>query len=71
MEEPVRAVLVKYIHRVTEVVVQYLEWQDTIPLSDYHNFKEKKQKTLRSICLFVQISGRQNRSLMKIPNLSS
>jgi hypothetical protein len=54
---------------VTEVAVQYLEWQDMIPLSDYQNFKEKQQKTLRSICSFVQRSGRKNRSLMKIPNL--
>jgi hypothetical protein len=43
-----------------EVVVQYLEWKDMIPLSDYQNFEEKQQKTLRSICSFVQRSGRQN-----------
>jgi hypothetical protein len=65
------AALVKYLHHVEEVVVQYSEWQDMIPLSDYQNFEEKQQKTLRSICSFVQRSGRQNRSLMKIPNSCS
>jgi hypothetical protein len=71
LEEPVQAALVKYLHCVEEVVVQYSEWQDTILPSDYQNFEEKQQKTLRSICSFVQRSGKKNRSLMKIPNSCS
>jgi hypothetical protein len=35
LEEPVQAALVKYLHRVEEVVVSYSEWQETTPLSDY------------------------------------
>jgi hypothetical protein len=34
--------LVKYLHRVEEVVVQYSEWKDMILPSDYQNFEEKK-----------------------------
>jgi hypothetical protein len=57
-----------YLHRV-EVVVQRSKWQDMIPPLGYHNFKEKQQKILRNICSFVQRSGKQNKSLMNIPNL--
>jgi hypothetical protein len=71
LEEPVQATLVKYIHHAEEEVVQYSEWQDTILLSDYQSFEEKQQKTLRSICSFVQRYGKQSRSLMITPNSRS
>jgi hypothetical protein len=71
LEEPVQATLVKYLHRMEEVVVQYSEWKDTIPLSDYQNFREKQQNTLRSICSFVKRYGKKNRSFMMIPNSRS
>jgi len=71
LEELVQAVLVKYLRRTMDVAIQYLEWHDMTPRSDYQNFEENKQKTLRKICLFVQRYGRKNISLMKIPNLRS
>jgi hypothetical protein len=64
LEDLVQVALVRYIH-----FTQHSEWQDTIPPSVYHNFEEKQQKTLRKTCLFMQIYGKKNISLMKIPNL--
>jgi hypothetical protein len=42
LEDLVQATLVKYLHHVEEVVFQYSEWQDTIPISGYHSFEEKQ-----------------------------
>jgi hypothetical protein len=70
MEDLVQVKLVKYLH-CAEVVFQHSEWKDTIPPSGYQNFEEKNQNTLRNIFSFVKISGKENRSLMKIPNSCS
>jgi hypothetical protein len=67
LEEPVQAVLVKYLHRV-EVVVQRSEWQDMIPPSGYHNLKEKHWRTQKNICSYVKRFGKKNISQMKILN---
>ena len=68
--EPVQEALVKYLHHA-EVVVQSLEWKDTIPPSGYPNLKEKHQKTRRNICSSVRIFGKQNISQTKILNWHS
>jgi hypothetical protein len=44
LEEPVQATLVKYLHHTEEVVVQYSEWQDMIPPSDYQNFRRSNRR---------------------------
>jgi hypothetical protein len=60
--EPVQEVTVNYLHHVEVVVQHSSKWQDMIPRSDYQNFGERHQRTLKSTYSSVRRYGKQRRS---------